>query len=175
MKCLIFQAPWPIFVHDIYPRKNLHLSWSMSLKSSTVRCLSDGAVNVPRNCWKRTFNKLISSNFPNGTFEVITITVTEIVLILVFFTFGSKKKTKMKTGNTVAPSYHYLSDNSSLPNLVNVKGLHENSKWILCVSNRAEWWSVRLRTKWFWNRFPLQLLKLQISRLFPARSSLTFR
>ena len=35
--------------------------------------------------------------------------------------------------------------------------------------------SVPLRTKWLWVRVPLQSLKLQISRLFRARSSLTFR
>ena len=38
-----------------------------------------------------------------------------------------------------------------------------------------KWLSVRLRTTWFWVRVQLQLLKLQISRLLPARSSLTFR
>ena len=38
-----------------------------------------------------------------------------------------------------------------------------------------KWLSVRLWTKWLWVRVPLQSLKLQISRLFWARSSLTFR
>ena len=35
--------------------------------------------------------------------------------------------------------------------------------------------SVCLRTKWFWVRVQLQSLKLQISHLLRARSSLTFR
>ena len=35
--------------------------------------------------------------------------------------------------------------------------------------------SFHLLTKWLWNRIPLQSLKLQISRLFWARNSLTFR
>ena len=35
--------------------------------------------------------------------------------------------------------------------------------------------SVCLQTKWLWFRVPLQSLKLQISRLFRTRSSLTFR
>ena len=35
--------------------------------------------------------------------------------------------------------------------------------------------SARVRTKWLWVRDPLQSLKLQISWLFRARSSLTFR
>ena len=35
--------------------------------------------------------------------------------------------------------------------------------------------SVRLRTKWLWVQIQLQSLKLQILRLFQARSSLSFR
>ena len=35
--------------------------------------------------------------------------------------------------------------------------------------------SFHLLTKWLWNRIPLQSLKLQISRLFWTRNSLTFR
>ena len=38
-----------------------------------------------------------------------------------------------------------------------------------------DWVSVRLRTKWLWVRVQLQSLKLHISRLLRARSSLTFR
>ena len=46
---------------------------------------------------------------------------------------------------------------------------------------RTQWWfifkwlGVRLRTKWLWVRIPLLSLKLQISCLLRARSSLTFR
>ena len=43
------------------------------------------------------------------------------------------------------------------------------------LASLAKWLSVRLRTKWLWVRVQLQSLKLQISRLFRARSSLTFR
>ena len=39
----------------------------------------------------------------------------------------------------------------------------------------TKWLSVHLRTKWLRLRIALQSLKLQISRLFQARSSLTFR
>ena len=39
----------------------------------------------------------------------------------------------------------------------------------------AKWLSVRLWIEWLWLRVPLQSLKLQISRLLPAESSLTFR
>ena len=37
-----------------------------------------------------------------------------------------------------------FSDNSSLPILVDVQRLHENSKLILCVSNRDKWLNVHL-------------------------------
>ena len=43
------------------------------------------------------------------------------------------------------------------------------------LNHLAKWSSVRLQTKWLWFRVPLQSLKLQISRVFQARSSLTFR
>ena len=43
------------------------------------------------------------------------------------------------------------------------------------LASLAKWLSVRLRIKWLWIRIPLQSLKLQISRLFRARTSLTFR
>ena len=48
---------------------------------------------------------LISSNFQNSTFEIITITVTEIVLIQIFFfTIGSKQKNKTENTEYMAPS-----------------------------------------------------------------------
>ena len=43
------------------------------------------------------------------------------------------------------------------------------------MANLAKWLSFRLRTKWLWVLVPLQSLKLQISRLLRARSSLTFK
>ena len=43
------------------------------------------------------------------------------------------------------------------------------------LAKLAKWLSVRLRTKCLWFPILLQSLKLQISRLFWARSSLTFR
>ena len=39
----------------------------------------------------------------------------------------------------------------------------------------ARWWSVRLWTKWLWVGVPLLSHELKISRLFWAKSSLTFR
>ena len=41
---------------------------------------------------------------------------------------------------------------------------------LVCVASLAKWLSVRLRTKWLWVRIQLQYLKLQILRLFQARS-----
>ena len=43
------------------------------------------------------------------------------------------------------------------------------------LASLVKWLNVRLRTKWVWFRVQLQSLKLQISRLLRARSSLTFR
>ena len=43
------------------------------------------------------------------------------------------------------------------------------------LAKLVEWLSVRLRTNWFCVQLQLQSLKLQISRLLRARSSLTFR
>ena len=48
-------------------------------------------------------------------------------------------------------------------------------KFVTKLASLAKWLSVRLRSKWLWVRVQLQSLKLQISRLFQARSSLTFR
>ena len=46
-----------------------HLCWSMSVKSSIVRCLSNAVVKVPRNCWERTLNIVVIKYFRNETFE----------------------------------------------------------------------------------------------------------
>ena len=43
------------------------------------------------------------------------------------------------------------------------------------LTSVTKWLSVRLRTKWLWVWVQLQSLKLQISRLFWARSYLTFK
>ena len=51
-----------------------------------------------------------------------------------------------------------FSDISSLPVLLGVQLLHENGKWILCVSKGAKWLSFSLQTNWLQNRFLLQLL-----------------
>ena len=55
--------------------------------------------------------------------------------------------------------------------LVRKRTLNHSAK----LASLAKWLSVRLQTKWLWVRIPLQSLKLQIWRLFRARSSLTFR
>ena len=43
------------------------------------------------------------------------------------------------------------------------------------LASLAKWFSARLQIKWLWVRIPLLSLKLQISHLFRARSSLRFR
>ena len=72
-----------------------------------------------------------------------------------------------------------FSDNSNLVILVDIQRLQENSKWILCISHGAKWLSVRLLNKWLWNRFLLQLLKLDIQAttecaFIPKRVCYTF-
>ena len=67
-----------------------------------------------------------------------------------------------------------------------VKDLFENEVYMIediqrksftldTLASLAKWLSVRLRTKVVVVRVQLQSLKLQISRLFQARSSFTFR
>ena len=63
-----------------------------------------------------------------------------------------------------------FSDNCNLTFNVCIKTVNE-----FCVSNGAKWLSIHLWNKWFWNWLLLQLLKLQISRLFRARNPLIFR
>ena len=65
----------------------------MSIKTSTVKYLSNAVVNVPRSCWELC-------NFQNGAFEVVTITMTKIILIQVLFLplLLNKKKKKWKHG-----------------------------------------------------------------------------
>ena len=143
----------------------------------------------------------ISSDFQNSTFEIITITVTEIVFIQVFFfTVASKQKNKNEYTENHGAFISFKSQlywklvgsifllfgscNFSIissclckvkvfliilpSNLVDVTRLHKKGKW-------AKWLGVRLRSKWLWGRFLLQLLKCQILRLFLAKSSLIFR
>ena len=101
---IISKVPLLIFVSWYLPKRELTLCWSMSIKSSALRCLSIAVANVPCNCWE-VWKQLISSNFQNGTFEIIIITVTKIVLIQVFFLPLLLNK-KMKTQSTIAPSYY---------------------------------------------------------------------
>ena len=51
----------------------------------------------------------------------------------------------------------------------------QHSSILAILASLAEWLSVRLETKWLWVQIPLLSLKLQILRLFRARSSLTCR
>ena len=69
-----------------------------------LRCLSNTVVKVLLNCWERTLNKCFRNNF---FAHKITITATEVALIQLFsYKVVSKQKIKMKTWNTMAPSYN---------------------------------------------------------------------
>ena len=56
VQLITFQDPSSFSFHDIYPIKNWLVCWSMSIKSSTLRRLSNGVVCVSRNCWERTLS-----------------------------------------------------------------------------------------------------------------------
>ena len=67
--------------------------------SKTFNCLSDAVVSVLRN-FEHSCDSV--ANFQDGNFEKITITVTEVVLIQVFFlAVGSKHKIKTITRNYI--------------------------------------------------------------------------
>ena len=56
-----------------------HFCWSMLVKSSVGRYLSNAVVKVTGNCWERTFNIAMIKYLRNGTFEKpFTITATEV-------------------------------------------------------------------------------------------------
>ena len=104
VQLIISKAPSPIFVSWYFPKKEL--TSILIHVHKVIKCLLNAVVNVPRNCWE-PWKQLIWNNFQNSTLEVITITVTQIVLIQVFFLpLLLNRKIKMKTRNTMAPSHH---------------------------------------------------------------------
>ena len=103
---------------------------------------------------KELWTWLWSSNFQNSTFQKITITVTDVDHMQVYFmAFGSKQKIK-KIHNTVPSSYllktgllktsesrfalvsvQGFSVNYSRATSVDVQCLHKNGKRVICISN----------------------------------------
>ena len=129
-----------------------HLFWFISLKSSIVRCLLNAVVKVPRNCWERT------SNFWNDTFFSFSSNYS----LIPFFLNKNKNENREYYG-TFMYSKVISTQNKGVPFFsCLVQRLHENGDWLLCFSNEAKWFSVRLQTKRLWNQFLLQLLKLQM-------------
>ena len=107
MHLIIFKTSSPIFVSwylsKIELRRMLNHVKPWNLFSNVV-------VSAPHNCWELR-KQLISGNFQNGNFEIISITVMKIVLIEVFFLSSllnkqtrKKKKMKIKIKNGI-PSY----------------------------------------------------------------------
>ena len=122
----------------------------MSVKFSTVRYLSNAVVNVPRNCWE-LWKQLISSNFQNGIFEVITITVTKIVLIQGFLLLLLLKKNEMVTYGI--PWHIHTFQKSAL---LKTRESHFSVLWVML------------------SVISLGCNVFKMSRLFRARNSLTF-
>ena len=132
------------------------LYWSISVKSSVVKCLSNAVVKVARNCWERTLN------FRNDTFFSFSSNCSLIPLFL----NKNKNETTEYYGTFISFKSHLCSKQGSPILLLfgswNVVsscfGLsqkffrylepanfsQENGKWILCFSNGAKWLSVRL-------------------------------
>ena len=110
MHLIIFKTSSPIFVSwylsKIELRRMLNHVKPWNLFSNVV-------VSAPHNCWELR-KQLISGNFQNGNFEIISIIVMKIVLIEVFFlssllnkqTRKKKNENKNKKRNTIVPSYH---------------------------------------------------------------------
>ena len=158
----------------------------MSKKPSTVKCLSNAVVNVPRSCWE-LWKQLISSNFQNGVFEIVTITMTKIILIQVFFLplLLNKKIKKWKHG---IPWHLHTIQKSALNK---TRESHCSFVWVmersiisLCLGKvkvfllilacqSQSTFNVCMKTV---NEFPVAItIKFKISCLFQASSSLTFR
>ena len=87
-----------------------HLCWSMSVKYSIVRCLSNAVVKVPRNCWERTLN------FRNNTFHkkiIITATLSSNCSLIPLFPNKNKNKNTEYYGTFISFKSHLFSKQGS--------------------------------------------------------------
>ena len=116
VQLIVFQAPSLIFVSYLTKEELAALfihSCKIFICKVSLKWRWECAFKLSRKNFEHSCHQV--ANFQNGTFERITITVTEVVLIQVLFlTIGSKHtqthththKIKMKKQNTMAPSYH---------------------------------------------------------------------
>ena len=109
MHLIIFKTSSPIFVSWYLSKIELR---RMLNHVKPRNLFSNAVVSAPHNCWELR-KQLISGNFQNGNFEIISITVMKIVLIEVFFLSSllnkqtrKKNENKNKKRNTIVPSYH---------------------------------------------------------------------
>ena len=109
MHLMIFKTSSPIFVSWYLSKIELR---RMLNHVKPWNLFSNAVVSAPHNCWELR-KQLISGNFQNGNFEIISITVMKIVLIEVFFLSSllnkqtrKKNENKNKKRNTIVPSYH---------------------------------------------------------------------
>lgn len=109
MHLIIFKTSSPIFVSWYLSKIELR---RMLNHVKPWNLFSNAVVSAPHNCWELR-KQLISGNFQNGNFEIISITVMKIVLIEVFFLSSllnkqtrKKNENKNKKRNTIVPSYH---------------------------------------------------------------------
>ena len=81
VQLIIFKASSPIFVSQYLSKKELTC---ISIHVCKIFKCKVSFNIAPGHCWE-LWKQLISSNFQNGTFEIMTITETKFVLIQVFF------------------------------------------------------------------------------------------
>ena len=88
-----------------------------------------------------------------------------------YFHFGTSITFSKATCNTLSLLITIISSITtiSIKNTIPI-----STAIVIVITTTTKWLSVGLRTKWLWFWIPLLSLKRQISRLFRARSSLTF-
>ena len=139
-------------------------------------CLFAGVRNSHRNCFLVIFREkfvIKTSNLAASIFtskisnqQNIRIWALPKVILAVFNFIGSNSW--CNSLNLFRITHIYISD---------CNGIRTKNHLVRkrTPNHLTKRFSVCSRTKWLWLRIALQSLKLQISRLFRARSSLTFR
>ena len=135
VQLITFKTPSPIFVLSYLSKEKLIGILINARKISSCKVLSNAVVNVPSSC-RELWKQLISVNFYGGIFEIITITVTKIVLSQVLVLPLLLNKIKTKARNTMASSHHSKissTENQAVPFFC--------CSWIMELSNISLWLS----------------------------------
>ena len=133
----------------------------------------EGIANWIRKLWASYMQNIINLlNFNNERQQ----------LLQVKYKWKLKGDEKKNTGNwnndcNWTRTHNHLVRKRTLNHLAKLARLRLQTKWLFTFTFTIVYVYelTRLQTKWLWVRVQLQWLKLQISRLFRARSSLRFR